>query len=132
MYEYEKILLTFLTIINQVKIYHWQTLSYSRHITSGNLYSQLDKIIDKFIEALQGRIILENNNPHFRILLNDKMNSIILKNYSDGDAFMLIFNIKTYLESDELISTISKYTDLVTLKDEMLTIINNSGYLFSL
>lgn len=132
MSDYEKILLTFLTITNQIKLYHWQTLSHPRHIASGDLYSELNELVDKFIEVLQGRLILETSNVNFRILLNDKMNTIILKNYNDTNAFSLILNIKSYLESSELISVINNYTELLNIRDEMLAIINKSSYLFSL
>jgi hypothetical protein len=131
MSEYEKILLTFLTITTQIKLYHWHTLSHPRHIASGELYSQLDDLVDKFIEVLQGRIILETSNNNFRILLNDRLN-IPLKKYNDNDALTLISNIKSYLESSELTSVINRYTELVNIRDEMLAIINKSSYLFSL
>lgn len=132
MSQYNKILLTFLTITTQIKLYHWQTLCHPRHLTSGELYSQLDNLVDKFIEVLQGRIILETTNTDFRILLNDKLNTITLKNYNDNDIFAFILNVKTYLESSEFLSTIGKYTDLLNIKDEMLATINKSSYLFSL
>ena len=132
MSQYEKVLLTFLTITTQVKLYHWQTLSHPRHVASGDLYSDLDGLVDKFIEVLQGRIIMESSNLNFRILLSDKLNTITLKNYNDDAALTLISNIKTYLESQELISTIGNYTDLLNIRDEMLAAINKSRYLFSL
>ncbi len=75
---------------------------------------------------------METGNANFRILLNDRMNTITLKNYNDNDALTLILNIKTYLESIELNSLISKFTDLLNIRDEMLAAINKSSYLFSL
>ena len=132
MSQYEKILLTFLTITTQIKLYHWQTLLHPRHLASGELYSQLDELVDKFIEALQGRIIFETTNTNYRILLSDKLNTITLKNYNDNDALSLIFNVKVYLESNELMAVIGRYTDLVNIRDEMLAAINKSSYLFSL
>ena len=36
------------------------------------LASKKNELVDKFIEALQGRAIVESRNPNFRILLNDK------------------------------------------------------------
>lgn len=132
MSQYEKILLTFLTITTQIKLYHWQTLSHPRHLASGSLYSDLDELVDKFIEVLQGRLIFESANTNYRILLSDRMNTITLKNYNDNDALTLILNIKTYLESSELMSSIGRYTDLVNIRDEMLAAINKSSYLFSL
>jgi len=132
MSQYERILLTFLTITTQIKLYHWQTLYHPRHLASGELYSQLDELVDKFIEVLQGRIILETTNSNFRILLNDRTNTITLKNYNDNEVLLLILNIKTYLESTELVSVIGKYTDLLNIRDEILAAINKSSYLFSL
>jgi hypothetical protein len=132
MSEYEKILVTLVTITTQIKLYHWQTLSHSRHVASGDLYSDLDGLVDKFIEALQGRLIIESGNSNTRILLSERMNKITLKNYNDAEAVKLIKYVKTYLESDELNSVISKSTDLLNIRDEMLAAINKSGYLFSL
>lgn len=132
MSQYEKILLTFLTITTQIKLYHWQTLLHPRHVASGELYSQLDELVDKFIEVLHGRIILETNNPNFRILLNDRKNTITLRNYDDDNIITLISNIKTYLESSELELIINKWSDLLNIRDEMLTAIGKSSYLFTL
>ena len=132
MSQYEKVLLTFLTITTQIKLYHWQTLSHPRHLASGELYSHLDELVDRFIEALQGRAIMETGNPNFRILLSDRMNTITLKNYNDSDALTLILNVKTYLESGEFNSIIGRFTDLLNIRDEMLAAINKSSYLFSL
>ena len=132
MTHYDKVLLTLLTITNQIKLYHWQTLSHPRHLASGDLYSQLDELVDRFIEALQGRLILESSNTNYRILLSEKMNSITLKNYADENALTLLLNIKTYLESAELLTIIGNCSDLLNIRDEMLTLINKSAYLFSL
>jgi len=131
MSQYQKILLIFLNITNQIKLYHWQTLSHPRHVASGNLYSKLDELIDKFIEALQGRCVLNNDQPP-RIILDKTHNTIVLTQYTDDNAIELIRNIKKYLEDKQLLNIISNYTDLVNLKDEMLTEINKTGYLFSL
>ena len=131
MSQYDKLLLTFLTITTQIKLYHWQTLCHPRHIASGELYSKLDELVDKFIEALQGRKVLETNT-NFRILLTDKTSTITLKNYNDNDILSLMLNIKIYLESSELMSIIGKYTDLINIKDDMITVINKASYLFSL
>jgi len=132
MSHYEKILLTLITITTQIKLYHWQTLSHPRHIASGALYSELDNLVDKFIEVLHGRYILESGNVNFRILLSDNMNTITLKNYNDNNALTLMLNIKVFLESNELLSVIGKYSELINIRDEMLAIVNKTNYLFSL
>lgn len=127
----QTILLTMLTIINQVKLYHWQTLNYSRHIATGQLYDELNILVDKFIETLNGRMIIELNNPSFRIILNN-VDNINLKNYNDENAHLLLKNIKEYFESSELNIIIQKSSDLENIRDEMLAIVNKTIYLFSL
>ena len=131
-HQYNKVLLTFLTITNQIKLYHWQTLLHPRHTASGDLYSELDELVDKFIEVLHGKIILENNDPNYRIILDNKLNTITLINYNDNNIITLISNIKNYLESNELIVTIGRSTDLLNIRDEMLALINKTTYLFTL
>jgi len=132
MTEYNKILLTLLTINNQIRLYHWQTLLHPRHLASGELYSNFDELVDKFIEALQGRIALETQNANFRIMLNNKFNKINLQNYNDSDGILLLSNVKVYLESNELLAVINNYSDLLNIRDEMLALVNKTIYLFTL
>lgn len=128
-----KIMIKFLTIINQLKIYHWQTLLHPIHTATDNLYSVLSENIDKFIEILTGRQIIQTKNIHYRILLDDDNNTYIcLNNLKDINGYLLIESIKNFLESDELNKLIGTSTDLGTIRDEMLTSVNQTGYLFSL
>ena len=83
------VMVTFLTIINQVKVYHWQTLSHPRHKATDQLYSELNDLVDKFIEVLTGRLIIEKNNQNYRILLTDNLNHIKLNNYIDDNGYKL-------------------------------------------
>lgn len=132
MNNHSEILQTFLIITTQLKLYHWNTLSHPRHIASGQLYSELDELIDKFIEVLQGRIILENpSNLEYRIKLQPNT-KLILEQYNDSNVLTLILNIKNYLTGNTLISAISNYTDLINIRDEMLAVVNKTSYLFSL
>jgi len=129
--KYSKVMVTLLTILNQVKLYHWQTLSHPRHKATDELYGDLSDLIDKFIEVLMGRLIVENNNPQYRILLGDK-NKIRLDEYIDSNAYQLIQNTKNYFESEELNEILKNSTELANIRDEMLAAINKVGYLFSL
>jgi hypothetical protein len=130
--KYSKIMIKFLTIINQVKIYHWQTLMHPRHNATDKLYSELSDNIDKFIEILTGRQIIQTKNIRFRILLENSNTPIILSNMEDSNGYQLIEYIKNFLESDEINNVIETSSDLGTIRDEMLTSVNQVGYLFSL
>jgi len=130
--SYSIVLLNFITITTQIKLYHWNTLSHPRHLASGQLYSEFDELVDKFIEVLQGRIISENlKNAEYRIKLHPKI-KIRPTQYNDEDAIQLILNIKNYLTGNELFSIIGNYTDLVNIRDEMLAVVDKTSYLFSL
>jgi hypothetical protein len=126
------VMVTFLTIINQIKVYHWQTLSHPRHKATDQLYSELGELVDQFIEVLTGRLIIEKNNQNYRILLTDNLNHVKLNNYTDDKGYKLITNIKSYLESPELNLVIGKNTELANIRDEMLASVNRVSYLFSL
>ena len=130
MEEYSKIMTTFLTFINQIKIYHWQTTSYPRHKATDELHSELSDLVDKFIEVLTGRLIVETESSNKRILLTT--DSIKLYNCTDAKGYQIIINIKKYLESDEFINVIKTSSELINIKEEMLAAINKTSYLFSL
>ena len=129
--KYSNVILTFFTILNQLKLYHWQTLSYPRHKASGDLYDNLDELFDKFIEVLHGRLlIVEKSN--YRIMLEENKTTIILKNMNDSNGYELLLNIKKYLESSEFKNIINNSSELINIKDEMLGEVNKTIYLFSL
>jgi len=125
-----KCMMTFLTILNQIKIYHWQTLLHPRHKATDELYQNLSELIDKFIEVLMGRLIIENNNENYRIKINN--NQMKLKDMNDNQGLSLMNNIKSYLESIELNLFLKNDTELLNIRDEMLGEINKTIYLFTL
>lgn len=130
--EYSDVLHTFLNIINQIKIYHWQTFSYARHKATDELYGELNDLIDKFVEVLTGRIIIETNNSKFRIKVDTyKFKLIDFTNENEGTNLLII--IKNILEKDlNLLKVLEGNTDLINIRDEMLGLINKNGYLFTL
>lgn len=130
--QYSDVLHTFLNIINQIKIYHWQTFSYARHKATDELYSELNNLIDQFVEVLTGRIIIETNNSKFRIKIDTyRFKLIDFINENEGTNLLVI--IKNILEKDlNLLKVLEGNTDLINIRDEMLALINKNGYLFTL
>ena len=47
----EQIVKIFLQFLITIKLYHWNTLSYSTHKATDELYSKLNEGIDTFVEA---------------------------------------------------------------------------------
>jgi hypothetical protein len=125
------ILNVFLYIINQIKLYHWQTHSYARHKATDELFDKLNMLIDKFIETLTGRIILEKNDIQYRIKINNKR--IKIHDMIDNSGIELLSMIKNVLERDTcLLAILENNTDLQNIRDEMLANINQNAYLFTL
>lgn len=127
--KYSNCLITFISFLDQIKLYHWQTKIYSRHKATDNLHSELSKLVDSFIETLHGIIIYKHDN--YRIKLSNNT-SISLNNLNDNEGLILLSTIKKYLESNDLKKIINNNTDLLNIKDEMLNVINKSNYLFTL
>jgi hypothetical protein len=119
------IAMTMLDVLNQLKIYHWQTKSYARHKASCKLISSLTDITDKIIETLQGK-------KNTRLNIVQKTNTIILSNQNDMDIIDLLNEFKNYLVIVFPRYLTSKDTDILNLRDELLGEVNKTLYLFSL
>ena len=107
-----------MTLRDQVKLYHWQTMKFPRHKATDELISKLDTNIDKFVEVHIGRY----GRPKFS-------GSILLSNFSEKSASSLLERAVKWLETLKIKST---DTDLLNIRDEILADINQTIYLFSL
>lgn len=99
-----------------LRLYHWKTSSYPRHMASGSLYEKLDTLIDKFIETAQSKRRMRYNT--FRITcrpLDDSGASKLLEKFADFLRGLLI-----------------RSPDLLNIRDEMLAEVEQTQYLFSL
>jgi hypothetical protein len=118
-----EIAMILLSFQNQLKIYHWQTSMYSRHIAADKLFDSLADQIDRFMEVLQG-------SKNLRLKLNSKTKTVKYSNQSDDDANLILLSFKNWL-TVTLPSMLEDDTDLLNIKDEMLCSINNTIYLYS-
>lgn len=117
----------FLRFLNNIKVYHWQTTDYAEHIATDNLHTQMSVLVDDFIEVLQGKKGVN------RLKVND--NSIKLYNIENIDIISYMEDFKNFLvtELPDIIEMKGMgQTDLLNLRDEMLSIINKTLFLFSL
>jgi len=113
-----------MTLRDQVKIYHWQTLKYPRHIATNDLLPKLDTNIDQFVEVYIGKY----GRPKF----SGKTSSIKLINYNDKDAPQFIKEAIHWL-SHKLPKHLKKEdTDLLNIRDTILADLNQVSYLFTL
>ena len=105
---------------NQLRMLHWGTSSYAEHKALGKAYEGLDALIDTFVETYMG--------AHGKNLPPVKLD---LRPYTLGSAMKLL-DQATHFLSVELESQLSGNTDLSNIRDEMLSLINQTKYLLTL
>lgn len=111
---------------DQLKFYHWAgTTSYSRHVASDGLVNSLTSNLDRFIETMQGS---ENR----KLILGRK--SVTFSIESDESIVKVLESFKNWLSNilPTYLSSNSKNTDLLNIRDEILGDVNKTLYLFTL
>lgn len=111
-----------MSLRDQVKLYHWQTISHPRHTATDDLVGKLDENIDKFVEVYIGK--------YGRPKLTAK-HSINLHNFSDKEATRFLQNAVSWM-SNVLPKKLKKTdTDLLNIRDEIIADLNQTLYLFT-
>jgi hypothetical protein len=119
-----EILHVLLILRNQVKLYHWQTMSFSRHKATDDLVTSLDTNIDKFTESYMGR--------YGRPKMTAATGKIQIYDTNDKRAPQLMKEAVQWL-TKSLPKLLSKDdTDLLNIRDEILGDIQQARYLFTL
>ena len=125
-YNEEMIVLTFLEMLNTVKLYHWKTHSYSQHKATDELYSNLNKNIDSFVETMLGK-----NGSRINL---SKVKSIPLNDYSSLKDFeKKVDEFRTFLieMTKDSNLNITNNSDILNIRDEILANINQFYYLLT-
>jgi DNA-binding ferritin-like protein len=113
-----------MTMREQIKLYHWQTKSYSRHKATDNLLDELDKHIDSYVEVYMGK--------YGRPKLSSRTNTIKLANLSESSIQNFIKKCIQYLIKELPKDLQQQDTDLFNIRDEMLGQLHQLQYLFTL
>lgn len=117
----------FLQFLITIKLYHWNTFSYSTHKATDELYSKLNEGIDSFVEVLLGknsgsRINISNNQTIS--LCNYSSNIEIQKQTNNFKQFLIGLNSNPNMKNIE-------NSDLFNIRDEILQNIDQFLYLLS-
>lgn len=119
----EKIVKYFLELLNMVKLYHWNTKSYSQHKATDELHERLSENVDKFVEVLLGKDASRLSRLDKKIKLTKLKNTSSLK--------QKVFEYREYLiKMDKCLS--DHDSDLLNIRDEMLADVNQFLYLLTL
>lgn len=115
----------FFNMREQIKLYHWQTKSYSRHKATDDVVTALDESIDKYVEVYMGK--------YGRPRLTARTNTIKIQNLSESSIVKFIRACIAQLQGP-LVRHLKaeRDTDLINIRDEMLAELNQLLYLFTL
>ena len=117
-----------LTILNQLRIYHWQTRgkgSFAQHKALDKAYGEFSDLIDSFVEVFMGKYGRIKSKDGFTITLVNYENQNSPTEFCDKYVEYLTVTLPKELnvESD---------TDLLNIRDEMLAQLNKLKYLLTL
>lgn len=115
----------FFVMRNQIKLYHWQTYSYSRHKATDDVVNSLDEHIDLYVEVYMGK--------YGRPKMTPKTGTFKVENLTDKKAVTFVKGCIEILNGP-LVKDLNpkKDTDLFNIRDEMLGDLNQLLYLFTL
>jgi hypothetical protein len=143
-YTISEIICQILQTRDRLQIYHWKTKSHAKHKASDELVQSLTANMDRFVETYLGSHPTEDKNFH----ISEK---IELKTCNDTQIQSCLYSLLDYLrdlteETKTETSIFPKFlrgsgikdqkkvinTDLLNIRDEMMSEIHKTLYLFTL
>jgi hypothetical protein len=119
-----KIIKTFMELLTMIKLYHWKTHSYAQHKATDDLHEKLSEHIDKFVEVLMGK----TNSRIYMIEQKMRMYDFNTKQ----ELRTAMFEYREFLSSElDRIFNSKKDSDILSIRDDMLTDINQFLYLLT-
>ena len=114
----------FMEMLNTIKLYHWNTRSFSQHKATDELHERLSTNIDKFVEVLLGKKADRIKNINSKIPI---INARTTHTFRDQ-----IYQYREYLIGMDKCLDKTRDTDLLNIRDEILGDINQFLYLLTL
>ena len=111
-----------LTLLDQIRIYHWQTPKHREHVAFNDLYEGLSDKIDEIIEVFQGKHGIIKAKVSFDMKAVNYSSSENCVSYLD--KFIEYFN-------SDFIDDPENNGDLVSIKDDIVALLNKTKYLLS-
>jgi len=110
---------------HELKLYHWQTRSYSRHKATDQLYENLLANIDEFIEVFMGK---------YKKRVSLSQEPLMIRSFTQQNAIHLLVELSEFLSSIDVLLPrhTTGVTDLLNIRDELLGYVDQTIYLFSL
>ena len=118
-----EIIINLLAMENQMRVFHWQTMSFAEHQAFCGVYENLSNLIDKFVEICMAKHGRPDFGGEFNIPLFD-YKSINVDQYINSMIEFLISLDNVYQKELD--------SDILNLRDEMLAEVNRLKYLLTL
>lgn len=125
--EFDMLVKKMLELLTAVKLYHWNTLSYSTHKATDNLHENLSGKMDQYVEVMIGK-----SDSKYRINMSD-FNKLVIKGISNN--IQMTNTIKSFISDlNDFHSKLSSsfYSDVINIKDEIVAELNKFLYLLTL
>lgn len=114
----------FLTVQTQVKTFHWQTMSYSRHKSTDQLFSEMLELVDQFVETYMGM----NKGQRLDFRKPNDGKTIRLTNITERGIVQILRQFAIFLGKME--DGLTK--DLLNIRDELMGVVHQTLYLLTL
>lgn len=114
----------FLQLRDQIKLYHWQTRVYARHMATDQILEKLEKHMDSFVEVYIGK--------YGRPRVTGKNTEITVHNMTEAGASRMLQAALRYLQGPLSRSLKEGDHDLFALRDDLTEDLNQLAYLFTL
>ena len=112
----------FLQLRDQIKLYHWQTRVYARHMATDQVLERLEKHMDSFVEVYIGK--------YGRPRLTGKNAQLSLHNLTEAGATKMIKAAMKYVQN--LHKPLQQHSDLLNILDDLQRELGQLLYLFTL
>jgi len=117
-----KLIVPFITLQEQLRVFHWQSDTYAQHKAFGKAYDDLGDLIDQFVEVYSGKF----GKPKAKFKYN-----LTLSNF-EGDYLEFIDSSITFLDEFNAEFNAEKDSELLNIRDEMKAVLNRLKYLLTL
>jgi len=121
---HSQVVAAFLETLNMIKLYHWKTKSFAHHKATDELYQELSKNIDLFVEVLNGKNENRIEMLSHHLKLYDFTSKTELKIKMFEFRQLLVDLDRTFDPRDD--------SDLFSIRDDMLTNVNQFLYLMTM
>lgn len=120
--------LFFMSFDINLKLYHWMTKSYARHKASDELHEKVLGLGDKFVEAYIGKYQRPKqpfSKKDMALFNLHALTDTTIEKYLDDCVEYLMKGLLHYISEE-------KDVDLINIRDELITDIMQTKYLFTL